>query len=278
MTAVTASRPRPAGRDQLRGRFRRELRASGLPVGPGDRSPVTATDLEGLPDAVRRYLGFMEVVGRPRVWSFRLRFSGRFRLRADGGWMPAEAWQYNCAAPVGRVFVMRLRFAGVVPLVGADTYLGGRGRMLGRLLDRFPVVDAAGTELDVGELTTWLNDAVLFAPSMLLGPATTWDAVDHDSFDVTVVDGPNRVTGRVFVDEHGAPHDFSSTDRFVELPAGLVRAEWRTPVPRWVRAPGGWPFPGPAGAEWHLPDGVLPYVEGTFDPASFVVDVPPVAP
>ena len=115
------------------------------------------------------------------------------------------------------------------PDVGRDTYLNGHGRMVGRLFDLVTIVDGRGPEFDIGELTTYLNDAILIAPSMLLGPATTWREVDDDSFDVTLTDAGRSVTGRVFVDKRGAPNDFSTTDRFADLPDGLVRAEWRTP-------------------------------------------------
>ncbi len=78
-----------------------------LPAGPGDDTPVTDADIDGLPEVVQRYLRFMGVVGRPRDWSFRARFAGQFWLRRRLGWMRAEAWQYNSGIEVGRVFVMR---------------------------------------------------------------------------------------------------------------------------------------------------------------------------
>ena len=34
-----------------------------------------------------------------------------------------------------------------------------------RLFDVLPLVDATGSELDTGELVTYLNDAILLAPS-----------------------------------------------------------------------------------------------------------------
>src|SRR5664279_2405065 len=95
---------------------------------------------------------------------------------------------------------MRIRFAGVVPMFGRDTYLDGQGRMIGKLFDRFTVVDGQGEEFDIGELSTYLNDAIMLAPSMLLGPNTTWTDVDANSFDVTLADGGRTVTGRVFLD------------------------------------------------------------------------------
>jgi hypothetical protein len=84
------------------------------------------------------------------------------------------------------------------------------------------------------------------------------------------------VTGRVFLDDDGAPVDFSTTDRFADLPDGLVRAEWRTPIQRWELVDGR-PFPGPSGAVWHLPDDPLPYIEGRFVPNTVAYNIPPSA-
>ena len=263
-----------APRSRLFRRLVDEVEAACVPTGPGDLAPVSNEEVAELPASVRRYLRFMGVVGTAHATrSFRARFVGHFRLRPRLGWMPAEAWQYNSGLEVARVFVMKLRFAHFIPMLGRDTYVRGRGRMLGKLLDRFTVADGQGDEFDIGELTTYLNDALMLAPSMLLTPDTRWAEVDHDSFDVTFTDAGHSVTGRVFLDDRGAIRDFSTTDRFADLPGGLVRAEWRTPVPRW-EVHDGRPIPGPFGATWHLPDGPLPYVEGRFVPETIVFSSP----
>jgi hypothetical protein len=54
---------------------------------------VTDADLSPLPEAARRYLRFMGVVGRPRDWSFRLSFSGRFKVNRSAPWRRCEVWQ-----------------------------------------------------------------------------------------------------------------------------------------------------------------------------------------
>jgi uncharacterized protein DUF6544 len=255
-------------------RFAATVAAADLHVGPGNQHPVTESDLATLPDVARRYLGFMGVVGRPRDWSFRARFSGRFRRKPNESWMRCEAWQYNTTPEIARIFYMRVMFARVVPMIGRDTYVRGRGRMQGKLFDLFTVADGRGEEFDIGELVTFLNDAVLLAPSMLLSPATTWVEVDDESFDVTLADAGRRVTARVFVDERGAPRDFSTTDRFASLPQGAVRAPWTTPIESWSVVDGR-PFPGPATAIWHLPEGEFSYIEGRFVPGSVAYDVRP---
>ena len=185
-----------------------------------------------------------------------------------------EAWQYNSGPAVARVFTMRIDVAGVLPMFGADTYIAGRGSMRGKVLGLVPVADGSGPEFDLGELVTWLDDAVLLAPSMLLVPAVTWVAVDDDSFDVVLTDHGTTVTGRVSVDELGRVRDFSTADRYCALPSGLVRARWTTPVEGWTMA-GGRPVPLGGPAIWDLPDGPYEYARGRVDPGSVEWNVPP---
>ena len=136
------------------------------------------------------------------------------------------------------------------------------------------VADGQGPEFDVGELATYLNDAILVAPSMLLGAGTSWSEVDHRCFDVTLADAGLRVTARVSLDEHGAPLDFSTTDRYAALPGGPVRARWTTPIMRWELV-GDRPLPTSGAAVWHLPEGPFTYAEGRFVPGSVEYNVAP---
>ena len=175
---------------------------------------------------------------------------------------------------ITRVYAMRIRFAHLVPVYGHDTYARGSGRLHIKLLDLLPVADSHGHEYDISELITYLNDAVLLAPSMLLNPATAWTQADDHSFDVTLTDAGHTVSARVFLDERGAPVDFHA-DRYATLPDGLVLARWRTPVTRWETAPGRRPLPGPAMAVYDLPDGPFPYAEGHFVPDSLAYNIPP---
>lgn len=245
-------------------RFRAEIDRADVPTArpgpPVTEAPVGEDDLAQLPDVVRRYLQFMRVEGRPRDRTVEARFVGRFRMPRFG-WMPAQAWQLDRAPVVGRLFVMRLRVARVLPMVGVDSYLNGRGCMVGKLFDRFTVADGKGDEFDIGELTTYLNDAVLLAPSMLLEPQVAWEEVDDSNFTVALTDSGRTVSARVGIDERGAPTEFVSSDRFADLPGGPVRAPWRTPVESWDTS-GVRPIPARASAIWDLPDGPMTYVEG----------------
>jgi hypothetical protein len=163
--------------------------------------------------------------------------------------MPCEAWQYNTSMVPARIHYMRVDFAGVLPMLGIDVYRAGHGRMLGKLLGLITVADGSGPEFDVSELTIYLNDALMFAPSMLLTPAVTWATVDDYSFDVSMSEGRISATSRVFIDEQGRMVDFSTTDRWAALPGGLTRARWTTPIDGWMDHEGRWL---PTGGACHL--------------------------
>jgi hypothetical protein len=233
---------------------------------------VTEADLAGLPPAAGRYLRAMGVVGRPRTWSLRAHVVGRFRRGPDQPWMSMDAWQYNSAIEVARLFRMRLWFAGIVPMWGWDTYRAGRGRMRGKVLNLVTVADGSGPEFDTSELTTWLDDAVLLAPSMLLHDRTTWDDAGENGFRVAVTDAGRTVSAEVDLDDEARPLNFRTQDRWADLPGGPVRAPWSTPVQGRTGVDGRWRMTGGA-AVWQLPEGEFRYAEMSL--AELTLDVAP---
>jgi hypothetical protein len=235
------------------------LHAAGLqrPV-PGP--VVTDADLAPLPPAAQRYLRFMGVVGLPRQAALLARWTGRFRLRPDGAWLACQAWQYNTAEPAARLFRMRLH-RGILRMKGWDVYREGHGRMRGTLLGLLPVAKGEGPKFDTSEQVTWLDDAVLLAPSMLLRPEVMWSAgATPDTFSVAFTDAGRTVEAAVLVDAEGAPRDVHTDDRYADLPGGLVRARWSTPVDSW-RTVRGRRWPTEAHAVWHLLGGPFTYAE-----------------
>lgn len=265
----------------MRVKFMEELVALGLPSGLAPDiadGPVAQADLDLLPEPAQRYLRFMGVVGVPRDWSFRLSFTGRFRRTPDEPWMGCEVWQYNTRVAVARVFHIRLRLGGLIPVIGRDTYVQGRGRMLIKVLNYFTIADGTGEAFDTGELVTYLNDLALIAPSMLLVPACNWSHVDETSFDLSLTDHNRTVTARVVVDERGAPVNFSTTDRFFYADQQghkqLVRTRWSTPIEGWQEIEHRH-VPTRAQAVWSMPAGPFPYADFTVVPGTVAFNVPP---
>ncbi|MGN6795686.1 MAG: DUF6544 family protein [Streptosporangiaceae bacterium] len=248
---------------------------AGLPATPVSVLAVSDHDLASLPDPARLYLEKAGVIGRPADWSLRLHSQGTFRLKRGWPWMPCEAWQYNSAEEVARVFWMRIDACGL-PMVGRDSYVRGRGELHGRLAGLLTVANGTGYEYDVGELVTFLNDAVLFAPSMLLRLPVSWAAASDRIFEVSLADGGRQVTARVTVDERGMPADFSTEDRYFNRAEGPLRTRWRTPVEGWNEVGGRWQ-PSAASAVWELPDGPLTYARFTWRPGDACYNIAPPA-
>ena len=262
------------------GRLFRRLAAdgdvSGLPATPEAADVVSDHDLAGLPDPARLYLAKAGAIGHTADWSLQLHSGGTFRLRRGWPWMPCEAWQYNSAEQVARVFWMRINACGL-PMVGRDSYVRGRGELHGRLAGLLTVAYGTGHEYDVGELVTFLNDAVLFAPSMLLRLPVSWAAISHRAFDVTLADGGQQVTARVSLDDRGLPCDFSTEDRYFDAADGPVRTRWRTPVEGFHEVGGRWQ-PSAASAVWELPDGPLTYARFTWRHGDVCYNIAPPVP
>ena len=258
----------------MRRRFQARVDQMNLPRSPVDPAPVSDKDIATLPSPARRYLEFMGVVGRPRDWSFRARFVGEFRQRTGQKFMPCEAWQYNTSLGPARIYYMRIDFAGALPMFGVDAYQAAHGRMHGKLLGLITVADGSGPEFDISELTTYVNDALMFAPSMLLTPAVSWTAVDDHSFEVNMSDKGVSATSRVVVDAQGRMVDFTTNDRWAALPAGLTRARWTTPVDGWFNHAGRW-LPTGGHAVWHLDTGEFEYARGHFVPENVELNVQP---
>jgi hypothetical protein len=267
---VRARAPRPRHASRLRHKLARDSGVLALPDGPAQAEPVSARQLAGLPGAAQQYLRFMGVPGRAADWSFLAHCTGRFRLRPGWPWLPCEAWQYNSGLDVARVF--HLRIGGPVPMSARDAYEQGQGSVRGTLLGVVPLVNATGPEYDVSELVTYLNDAVFCAPGMLLNLPVTWSAAGDRCFDLTLRDAGHRVTARVFLDERGAPIDFSTEDRWCDLPGGLARVRWTTPVQGCRQRSGRW-LPTQGTAIWHLPGGDFSYAELRFRPGDLSYNV-----
>ena len=246
-------------------RFWREVTAIGLPSA-GPLEVIRASRVEALPETAQRYLRFMGVVGRAQDWSFRISFQGRFRTGPARPWMKCQTWQYNNRLATARIFHIKMRFFGLLPVIARDTYISGLGRMLVKAMDTFTLADGRGDEYDIGELVTYLNDAVLICPGMLFTPEITWTAVDRGSFDISMKSYERTVTARVMVDADGAPTDFVSTDRYCEDPENprkLMQARWSTPIDGWQEVGGRKVFTR-GRAVWHLDSGTFEY--GDFSP------------
>ena len=104
--------------------------------------PFRASELDGLPEAARRYLRHAIADGAPRARAVRLRMHGMIKI---AGWQPFEAeqvirWQ--------RGFVWRAcATVKGLPVHGLDRWIDGAGEMRWKLLGLLPLLSTTGPDI-----------------------------------------------------------------------------------------------------------------------------------
>jgi hypothetical protein len=163
---------------------------------------VRHADLAALPAPVARYFAFALPEWQPRIATARIRSEGEWRLGSDASWSSFDAEQHFTVAPPGFLSDAALRMMPLIPVRVRDSYIAGRGQMLGRLGGVATVVSEGGTP-DMAEsvLARWLGEAAWFPTAFLPGEGLTREPVDDSTARATLTDGAVRVGG----DLHFAP-------------------------------------------------------------------------
>lgn len=81
---------------------------------------VSEHDLQGVPEPVRRWLRYSQVVGRERPTTVRLRQQGEFQMDSRG-WLPYKAEQYFTTDPPAFLWKASFRMLPLVSVVGRDS-------------------------------------------------------------------------------------------------------------------------------------------------------------
>jgi hypothetical protein len=243
----------------LRAEFERDL-AFAAKSRPAEL--LTEADLLPLPEPVRRYVRAAGVVGRPRVRSFRARWSGRIRGGPGEPWMAFTAEQLNTLDTPRRFFFMDAVMKGL-PVDVLHAFDEGGATMRVRLLSVKTMVDVRGEVLTRSETVTLFNDLCFFAPGELVRPAIAWEPVDAHTARARYTQGPNTVSATLFFDDGGELVDFASEDRNPSPDgSGGGPVRWTTPVRDYGRV-GPARVPRQAETKWHPTSGAWTYGEFT---------------
>ena len=145
------------GRIVLERRIAGEIDALLADAQPAPSATVSEADLDPLPEPVRRWLRYAQLVGTQRPTTVRLRQEGDFQLEGRG-WRPYQAEQYFTTNPPGFLWEASFQMAPLVSVVGRDQYRHGQASMQMRVLSLVPVVDKTGGGLNQGDLLRYLGE------------------------------------------------------------------------------------------------------------------------
>jgi hypothetical protein len=221
-------------------------------------SPAALVDL---PPPVARYFIFALPEAQPPIRAAKVRWSGEFRSRPDGGWAPFTARQHFTVRQPGFVWDAEIRMLPFAPVRVRDSFVNGAGSMLGRIAALVPVVDEGGTpEMAQSALARWLGEAVWFPTALLPGGPVRWEAVDDNTARALVSDGETQVEAEFHFAPSGAITSMRAMRyRDADGAAVLTPFEGRYGAyERWA----GVKVPASAEVAWELPEGDFAYWRG----------------
>jgi hypothetical protein len=137
---------------------------------PAGQRAFLSSQLSGLPEAARLYLGHAIASGSKLASAVRLRMHGEIKL---GRWFPFEAEQVM-RSDRGMIWSARVSMRGM-PVRGSDRLLDGEGGMRWKLLGIIPVMTASGPDITRSAAGRLAGESV-WLPSTLCGENVSWSA------------------------------------------------------------------------------------------------------
>lgn len=188
---------------------------------------LTEQDIAHLPVLVQRYIRYSGSLGKPKINSFRITFSGRIRKNNENPWMPFTSEQYNVIERPARFFFMNA-VMNKLPVTGYHRYVMGKASMDIRLLSFYKVQAMKGHDMDVAETVTFFNDMCCLAPATLIDPRIQWLETDGDKVHAAFRVGDITIRAILYFGNHGELVNFRSDDR-LNADTG-TRLPWYTPL------------------------------------------------
>lgn len=191
---------------------------------------ITEVDIQHLPSIVQKYLQYTGVIGKEKVFNFRVEFEGKIRSNLGDPWMILNSVQYNFIDKPTRIFYITAKSKGI-PVVGIHLYKDDTAIMLIKLLGLFTVADAKGSEMNQGETVTVFNDMCLMAPATLIDKKIKWETIDSLTVKARFTNGSITIGATLYFNEKGELINFISGDRFETKDGKTYRNyPWKTPV------------------------------------------------
>jgi hypothetical protein len=216
---------------------------------------IAAAELAHLPEPAQRYLRYTGILGQARIQTVRLKQAGSFRMQPNQAWMPLVAEQYYTVNPPAFLWFGTIKPWPLLSISAIDQFSNGHGSLLVKLLSLVTLTNAQGAEVDQGELLRYLGEMIWF-PTGWLSDYIQWQAIDHQSAQVTLTDHGLTVSAILHFNADGQMIKFTS-DRPYE-----GRLEKWTALCSEYKQINGLQIPTKAEVMWNLRSGDFSYFRG----------------
>ncbi|UCC39789.1 MAG: hypothetical protein JSV96_18765 [Candidatus Aminicenantes bacterium] len=219
------------------------------------RDLVIEEDIKELPEPVQRYLRYIQIIGKEKIRTVRLKQKGFFRQKENQKWMPFKAEQYYTTNPPASIWFGKINPLPFFSIKARDMYFEGKGNMLIKLQSLFTIADAKGKEMDEATLVRFLNESFWF-PTVYLNNYIRWETIDANSAKAIITDQGVSASAILYFNEKGEMINFVA-ERFITTEKQY--AKWSTPIKRYKEL-NGIRIPTEGEGIWHLSSGDFSYI------------------
>ena len=196
---------------------------------PGPAGHYDAREIEGLPAPVQRYFRAVLKDGQPLIATATFELAGTINMSASGGeqWKPFTSWQRAIVHRPGFLWNGRVAMWPGLSAHVHDSYVSGVGSLHAAMLGLFTVAQAqGGGEIARGELMRYFAEMVWYPTALLPSQGVHWAAVDDQSANATLVDGPISLTLLFRLDDTGLITSVHADERGAVVGKEMVMLPW----------------------------------------------------
>lgn len=239
------------------GKYKNDVRTGLQQKAYFQNSQLTESDIQQLPEPVKKYLRYTGSIGKPKVNNFKIEFTGKIRKDEKSEWMPFTCEQYNFMETPTRLFFMKAAMKGL-PIGAYHYFKNGVAVMDIRLFSLFKIVYQEGAEMNLSETVTFFNDMCVVAPPTLIDKRIKWLEAEGNRVKASFTNNSITISAWLYFNDKGELINFISDDRYAT--AGK-QYPWATPLKDYHEI-NGYRLMGNAETIYSYPDRDLVY--GTF--------------
>lgn len=211
-------------------KYEKDVQAGLQQTASAPESILTETDIEHLPEPVKKYIRNSGSIGKSRVNNFRLEFTGKIRKDEKSEWMPFTTVQYNFIGAASRYFFMKATMKKL-PVAGYHCFKNGVAFMDIRLFSLIRVQYQDGKEMGISETVTFFNDMCCMAPATLIDNRIKWLETDGNNVKAEFTSNNITISAWLYFNDKGELINFISDDRYAyDDKEGMLKLPWSTPL------------------------------------------------
>jgi hypothetical protein len=239
-------------------------------IRPAPLTRFNSRDLQDLPAPVQRYFNTVLQEGQSIVCALAIDMTGTFNMSGSSDrWKPFTSRQRVVTCRPGFLWDAQVTMAPGLSVHVVDSYIAGEGLLHAAVLGLFTVADAqGGAEFARAEFMRFFAEAPWYPTALLPSQGVRWEAVDAQSANASIADGPLALTMLFRFNDAGLIDSVRAEARGGMVGNNLVMMPWECCLSDY-QLRDGMMVPITGEAAWIRPDGRKPYFRGTITSLSY---------